>query len=718
MPCCSCRQPAPPDTPEHGAVLRLFIKQAHKQVHGELKEHTSLAEAARKGTAAKSTKLHKLWGHAGSSSKQQQQQQDAPGPPATDLLPPPGKVRSWPLSPHIDLRLQLPSQQLLEHLVLRVLDHERQQEAAEQGQQGRDQYQQADETQQPSNCSEQDDSLQQLLQQFAERLQQQQGQDDAASAFGALLDKSLVESLRQGLLGPAHCQNSSSSSSKSPPGQNEVSVGAAGDTHGSSSRPSALSSDNAAAAASAAEQARRQGRLPQELCSAATSLAARCVLEQVALGWQQWLPLQALQLLTAVQQLEATARAACATRPPESQALATVAQQHLVQQSLLLLQHVQDLRDAREPAATVAAAAAAASSAAEPTQHNNSSSSSSSSHWAEWHQQSGSSTAGANAGCLSPAQFFAADGPLAGGPGCEPTGLGLWQHTGTSCQSAASGHNMGSSSCSDGSSTSSQGSSSSSTACAGPGPNQVSDSQLPQQPCKQLVGLAQATALSHILQKCVTQLLCGSILHAAMANRPFNELHDADAIELKGSALLSLVLAEIKQHSGRVCAAGMTYDALIVMWALPRAMAVAVAQLRELLCERLGLPGYDAVAWSNIMHQAELHSSAELQKAREGPFSRGPDSDSDSDGMIDSDSEDGADEDGTAAGMAGWWSSSSSSGATGGAEALRMQHLLRLRLQHDGELLRPVQAMLQQHETGYKRDQDTIKQAAVSLRCV
>lgn len=201
-----------------------------------------------------------------------------------------------------------------------------------------------------------------------------------------------------------------------------------------------------------------------------------------------------------------------------------------------------------------------------------------------------------------------------------------------------------------------------------------------------------------------------------MANRPFIPVHEADALQLQEGALLSIVAAEIKQHAGKVCPAGMPFQALVFMWLLPRAIAVSVAQLRELLCERLGLPGYDAVAWSSLMNQAELHSAAELQKVREGAaFSRDSDSDSDSGDGTDSGSEEGADEDSTAAEMAGWWSSSST-GATAGAEAVRMQQHLKMRLQHDAELLKPLHAMLQQHETGYKRDHEAIKQAAVALR--
>jgi hypothetical protein len=141
--CACCRQPAPPDTPEHGSTLKMFVLTGYAALTKELKDHKTLANAANSSSSSsrrsrrrnpKRTQLQNLWAHT-AGTPQQQQQQDAAcvagssSSPSTSaaaaapsgasvLLPPPSKIRRWPLIPHIDLQLQVPPQLLLSYAVL------------------------------------------------------------------------------------------------------------------------------------------------------------------------------------------------------------------------------------------------------------------------------------------------------------------------------------------------------------------------------------------------------------------------------------------------------------------------------------------------------------------------------------------------------------------------------------------------------------------------
>ena len=417
----ACREEAPPQTPEHASVLKCFVVAALRRLEAELQEHCNLAKAAAKpacstdgssssrssgSSNSRTCSLQKLWAHARSHDvpqtpqQQQQQQPQCVGASAgePDLLPAAHKVCSWLLTPHIDLQVQAPPLLLLQRLVLRAAQlcrdqqpgHSRPAAPSESLQQQQQQQQQQD---QDSGTSMLLDALHQLQQQ-----QQQYQADFMSEAWATLLDGSPVVQQLQ----------------------------SAFETHSS--------------AAGVPTQSAAPGAVGQQLCHAATTLAARYLVQQVLPVNQQLqegipgvhgdptLALQALQLLAAVRQLQATAQAvasleavvAAAAAAPGCDLASCVRDEQrakqLLMQQCLTLQLVRALGE-------VPAGSAAALDTSNSTEAYTSSSSG-----------GGGSRGCAGSSCsqaMSPTAFFAADGPLSScwGQQVPSAATGLWEGT-------------------------------------------------------------------------------------------------------------------------------------------------------------------------------------------------------------------------------------------------------------------------------------------------
>lgn len=112
-PCPMCRSPTPRDTPEHAAALQLFIRTAAQELQQECEGLRHSQSASSRILAACGTTL---LGRQQQRSAQQSSSSSSSSDPLA-CIPPSSRIRCWDLAPHVDLQLQVPPQQLLEHLL-------------------------------------------------------------------------------------------------------------------------------------------------------------------------------------------------------------------------------------------------------------------------------------------------------------------------------------------------------------------------------------------------------------------------------------------------------------------------------------------------------------------------------------------------------------------------------------------------------------------------
>jgi hypothetical protein len=660
-------------------MLKVFAYAGLKRLEAELQEHNTLAKAAAHSTPSKNSsssssrpsKLQKLWAHAGNRAdpqtpqqqqeeapqqplqRQQQQQQPACTPAGEpDLLPAASQVRSWALSPHIDLQLQAPPLLLLQQAVFRAAQLCRDQ------QQGQNrpapleilQQQQQLLLHQPGSCNTQQQQheydqdggitlLQEVLSQLEQQQrQQEQGPANAMSeAWETLLDGSPVVQLLQSAFAPSSSAD------------------------GGSTQAAAL------------------GGVLQQLCDAATTLAARCLVEQVLQANQQpqanqvgltanqgvpqanleALPLQALQLLAAVQQLQATAQAAASLAAAAAAARSNAAEcardlascvrgeqqakQLLVQQCLTLLQLVRTLREA--PAGSPAAPEPSSSTEASATSSSGGS-------------RSLNSSGRSSSQVMSPSELFAAAGPLSSCWGREvpSEAAGLWEGT-CAARDVDNTH---------------QPATTATATASGAAPWQTN-----QEVQSLITCLLRASAIACDLQGEVSGLL-GNLLQHPGVLEGFQEVTRMVKLQLRGTGRTHIIDTMQWCHDkARLAQGGLPHigpeQIVLVGPHLSELVGAFVSQLRSRLCGMYGLSAYSATAW-----QALLGANSFVERAK-GVDDQQIDSDSDSDDSSSSSSslffEQGAAAAGAAAGAgpahsqsSGWGSGCSGSSSSGGGD--------------------------------------------------
>ena len=638
----ACRLAAPPETPEHGSMLKVFAYAGLKRLEAELQEHSTLAKAAAdsshstdstnssnnsssSSSSSRPSRLQKLWAHAGSGAdpqtpqqqqqepqqlpQQQQQQQQCACTPAggPDLLPAASKVRSWALIPHIDLQLQAPPLLLLQQAVLRA------------AQLCRDQQQEQDgpvpplpgSLQQLLQQQDQDggitllqEVLCQLGQQQEQQDQQQEQEQDQANVMGAawaiLLDGSpVVQQL----------QSAFQASGSSVDG---------GGTH-----------------------AAALGGVLQQLCDAASTLAARCLVQLVVQADKgvlqangEALPLQALQLLAAVQQLQATAQAAASLAAAAAAAAAAGseradpgrdvascardeqrAKQLLVQQCLTLLQLVRTLEEA--PAGSAAAPDPSNSTDAHTPSNIGGGTTPG---CAGGCTISSSSGGGSSRGCaggsscsqvLSPSKFFAADGPLSS---CWKLQVpleaaGLWegvcaaQHVDSTDQLAAAASSAATAPDTD---STHQLAATASAAASTDRRGATATAAAPWQANQEVQGLiaclVQASAISCAVQGQVSGLLGYLLQHPAFV-QDFGELARIIGFQHQDGRVHMIDTLQWCCDEARVAQGGLELDpgSILLMGQLSELVGAYVSQLRSHLCGMYGLSAYSATAWQALL---------------------------------------------------------------------------------------------------------------------
>jgi len=670
------------------------MQQGFRQLHQELAEAKELVTAADTGAAPKQARLHRLWAHAArlhsnhqpppqqqqhsSSSGQSQQQHvdNSSGGHAAEhgstsnnchsygaMLPPPSKVRTWPLSPHTDLQLQVPPGCLLQHaarLAMAAQQQQQEQQAADRG---------------PSQA------VQQLLQSLEQQLQQHAAGECGVelSDLQAVFAPSSVQWLQSGLedteqhvLLQSHgadtggsstptsskggdpsrppstgssctlrTDGASSSNAMSPSTHlngpalplavsSSSSKAAAAPASGAAAAVRSHSSSGAAAAAAPAPAAQavsaltgQAGVLPELLFSYASRLAARCLLELLVAEpagslREQILPLKALQLLTSVRQLEAAAAAAAAgagtaanddCNPTGSQQqgrgteVQQAAQQGLVEHALMLLQHITQLRDAAAEASAGRYAAAPDANGQPPQDE-----------LQRWHScSSGGSTEGGSTGstthmdAMPPHQFFAAHGPLSGvNAGVETVG---GQLDGPAVVQACVAPPVGTIN-SGRSSSSSHAEHSSGTPEDSLDSHQHASSQ--QGDIQRVLHAAARNALARLA---VSRQLSAKQLMLIAAHL-LDECFDEDEHELMCE--LAVNGAALKRFVGccdRVagqCGLRLSHRSLMQAHILPQRYVVCVMLVRNCLWDRAGMPSYDPFAWcgslcEGIVAPAAIH---------------------------------------------------------------------------------------------------------------
>lgn len=260
---CLRRQPPPPDTPEHAAALQVFLAAA---VDAAIDECISEVGGLHSGSTP-SRLFNTFSGHPQHSS----------GGTGLGILPSAGDVRSWPLAPLADLQLQVPPQLLLQQVV----------------------------------------KLQEQAQHPHAALQHHHRDSLATSsqAVGVLMRSSISRAVHEPALA-GHAQQANSMG------------------HSAAAAAGAVSDNQVAAAVMAVLQPDGHAGFSEQSVNGIASLAYCLVLQflqgqlQCAGGansaqWQQAVPLQALQLLAAVRDLEAAGHAAVAAAAAAAAAAAS-----------------------------------------------------------------------------------------------------------------------------------------------------------------------------------------------------------------------------------------------------------------------------------------------------------------------------------------------------------------------------------------------------------
>lgn len=230
------------------------------------------------------------------------------------LLPPPGKVRSWALSPHIDLQMQVPPQMLLQKAVMVASPgapgprppQQRRHNAAAQDRASSGVSESA--IQQAPGFRR----LSEALELVQEAVQQEGGIDpaDVAKLQHEDVGQQFSRAWEAGLHGEALTQTVAADLVNAVPDARSTQPVA--DASVAQAAAAAAAAGVEACMVEAVAAAEDAGEVPQRLGEVAAGLAMRCLIEEVVWGDQQALPLQALQLITAIWQLERAAAAACA----------------------------------------------------------------------------------------------------------------------------------------------------------------------------------------------------------------------------------------------------------------------------------------------------------------------------------------------------------------------------------------------------------------------
>jgi hypothetical protein len=266
------RQPAPRDTPEHAAALQLFLNKANLEVMQEcVGGSDKLLLCAMSGSNGRSS------GSSGGSNDLD-----------LSLLPHSSEARAWELAPLLDLQLHVPPQLLLQLLV----------------------------------------QLQERLQQTSEQQQAHEpylllgrlARSDTLTAVDSLLCPVFLRALHGPVPDLLHATARSSADHEQRPQQQHEPAGQGTGSQSTPGSSSSVTDDLIAAAAAAILQSGLGPGLDGVGVGRIASLAYHLVLKflQYELSewgfesqqWQQAVPLQALQLLSAVRAVEATGQAA------------------------------------------------------------------------------------------------------------------------------------------------------------------------------------------------------------------------------------------------------------------------------------------------------------------------------------------------------------------------------------------------------------------------
>jgi hypothetical protein len=535
----------------------------------------------------------------------------------------------------------------------------------------------------------------------------------------------------------------------------------------------ALSADEAAAAAAEAEaiaaaaaaRASEEDRLPRALAWTVMELALRSVVQLLAVGDQQQVPLQALQLLAAVRQVELTAQEVCntVTPPPPTAAAEALdvkdstaapatddsahqaAQQQLVQQSLQLLQHVRAIEGHSAASCTAEQTAAVGAASCRPAAAANG-----------WEGSSITSSSSSSA-VLSPSQFFASDGPLSAFWGFQdPAELsGLWQaapdpgiHSAAVSGSTAAAEGALEAGCS--------------SRQTGPGSSPCSSGQQPpegqpigtghqlqgvsqqqqeqqQQQVQKVLEVLRASALS-----CTAQRQASAALEDMLGLNMISDVFEEIAAFTVGTSQVSLQIigpefnrcASMLQQATGHRAVLVGSKEIMRVWCLYEPLVSLMAHARSTVCSMLGLPAFDAVAWQRLAsvgrrfddeHMDDVGLDGTSAKGR-GGSKQHPDSDNSSDSS-DSDSDYAEGTDSTTADAAAgssrasrWGSSwSSSGGSSSGSSSLSKNHwqsgiAVDFTQQHVQRFLSGNQ-LSSENRGEQAQMQDSVVQAAGTLRC-